>query len=403
MAEATRKQIHPDIAVTDAYQVGRRIYVPCHYESRLGTELREQAGANWDREVKMLWVGSTAEKKTLVAGLVAAAVERKNRVAAIRKSPLAVQIPFERADLRERVKARKDEGIIYDGETRCWYFDPVLEHFFTEIWDEVNAYLREKRVAAEREKAARAEADRAARRAAREAEAAAAAKRLEERTARVVAESGRTATGKTAQLTHVHTDYMNRADAQARALSIGTLVTLSDGCRGLVVDVEVWFSDSEMASSTCWHPETHDTAHWDVRHTVALVEPTEQELAADAEAAAIAADAAALHRLHSEAVGMRLDATSESGQGWPADLDLVAEIRQRYGLPTIHDGGKVVATRDGRVLLHPGWHDDYIATHQVLTDPDYLERFHAAIAAGPRTRSIVDQMSYDYTVVIDGS
>ena len=101
------------------------------------------------------------------------------------------------------------------------------------------------------------------------------------RRARVVEASGRTPTGETANHRIVSTRRMSRAEAEDMTHPLGTVIQLDDGRSGVVVDTTTWFTNGDDASSMCWHPETHDEAHWDLLHVVAIVEPTAVELAHD--------------------------------------------------------------------------------------------------------------------------
>lgn len=190
---------------------------------------------------------------------------------------------------------------------------------------------------------------------------------------------------------------MNRATAQDMAHPVGELVTLSDGRRGIVTHVRVWFTNDEMASSACWHDETHDQAHWDLLHTVAVVEPTAEETAATTARTEEAADAVELHTLMES-----LHSSGTPREGYtPLNQEQVeGTIAHRYGsVLAEHDGGTAYLMSDGTIVhRHPGYYDDYRSTERTITDPALVQRMRAALAKGARTRTHTDQMFYDYTV-----
>lgn len=375
-----------------AWRQGRRIYVRAGYHTTLNKSLI-QAGAKWDPEVGARWVGTG--KASIVAPLIDAHLDRIRDVTDIKALGLWVATHYE--DTRSQALAR-ELGAVWDKPRRAWA--ARTEQDQARLEESAKAFARARKEAAERAKAeeeqalAQAEAEqreldqvRRERRARARAEAA----------ARVVADSGRTPTGENAELLIVSTRRMNKAAAWEMTHPVGTLVRLGDGRRGIVTGARVWFTGHEMASSRCWHDETLDQAHWDLLHTVAVVEPTAEESAADTARAEEAADAGELHALMES-----LHRSSTPREGYTVlDQDRVlGTIAHRYGsLLTEHDGGTAYLMSDGTIVhRHPGYYDDYRSTERTITDPALVQRMRAALAKGPRTRTYTDQMDYDYTV-----
>lgn len=344
MTDPQAKPIHPDIPTDRAWQVSRRLYVRCGYQSQLNSELRE-LGAKWDGDVRALWVGSG--KRDQVVAAVQRTLTRVAEVDAVKAAGRWVAIPFDAADIRARAK---EHGAIWDGDRKQWAMPS------DDSYQEVSRLVGEYRTAQDAERAAAREAGKRSR-AAYEAEVQqAAAEDAEARRERIVAQSGRTPIGDTTQYRVISTRRMNKVTAREVAEPNGTVITLKDGRRGVITGVDIWFTGDEMASSVCWHPETHDQAHWDFLYTVAIVEPTQAEVDADAKAA--------------------------------AERDTGA-VR----------GGTLIRTRDGHVVWqHPGYYDDYIPTEGESTDPGLLARVDAVLAAGTRNRVVYDQLAYRYQI-----
>ncbi|MCI2421109.1 hypothetical protein MOQ72_27065 [Saccharopolyspora sp. K220] len=382
------KPIGETISTDRAWQIGRRIYVHCAYESKLGAQLRE-IGANWDREQRRLWVGSG--KRDKVIPLVQAADARVQAVEDIKKQGRWVRVPYEATEIRAEVK--KLDGV-FDGDRKAWAMPD--EASFTAIKDLLTQ--RQERIDAEQRAAE--EKRQKQRQAEREAERAHAEAQRADRRERLLAESSRIPTGESAEHRVISTRVMNKAIAWSEALPLGKLVELDDGRRGIVVDRKVWFTGSEFASSVCWHAETHDEAHWDFAYTLALVEPTEQENADDAERATTLADAAALHQLVDEVA--RSDQGQLSGEfSTIPDQQRAGEIRCTYGTVGRHNGGRLILTTAGDLVYqHPGYYDDYQRTQRTLNGGDLVDRARALIERGPRTRVHIDQMYYDYEVIV---
>ncbi|OLZ51629.1 hypothetical protein BS329_15290 [Amycolatopsis coloradensis] len=381
------KPIHEDIDLGRAWQVGRRIYVRCGYNSSLGEQLR-QLGANWDRDEKRLWVGSG--KKPRVIPLVQAADERVRQIEEIKQQGRWLTIPYEASDIRHRAK---DEAVggVYDGDRKQWAFP--TDEGLAEIRELIAERRRREEAAAEEARLQRTEHQRSI----RETEQAEAEQEKASRRERLITASGRTPTGDEAELRVISTRLMNKATAWTMAEPLGTLARLRDGRRGIVVDRKVWFTDEEMASSVCWHRETHDEAHWDILHTLAIVEPTAEEQAADDAERAAHADAVEIHQI--------IEAATRGGditQGWNGieDSQRVGVIRCWYGTGERNPGGTLIFTTDERVVLqHPGYYDDYLHTERVSTDPELVARVRAVLAKGSRQREHVDQLIYEYEVV----
>lgn len=381
----TIKHIHEDVPTDRAWQQGRRIYVRCGYHSQLNTEMRK-LGAHWDPDQRALWIGVT--KRDRAVECVLAAEQRRAAISDVKRLGLWVAIPYEASTIRARAK---ELGAKWDGDRKMWAFPDQAS--YAEISEAVTAHHRAAREARAAERRAQQQRQEEEEQAERQAE----AERRERRTRRTIEKSGRTPTGETTTLVRVSTRRMNKATAMQQTMSPGTVVRLDDGRRGVVTGASARFVNGEMASSVCWHPETHDTAHWDLRHTVALVEPTEEETAADEAEAAERADAAALHTLMTRLAHAGGRSETHTDLGEPA-----AEITARYGsYVSSHDGGRLIVGRDGRMVhRHPGYYDDYRRTEMEVTDPEEWARIRALIDAGPRKRTHIEQLFYDYEVVI---
>jgi hypothetical protein len=387
------KPISGGVPAGRAWQVGRRIYVACGYESILGGQLRE-IGAHWDREVKRLWIGSG--KKERVLALLAAAEERTREREETTARALWVTIPYSAGTIRERAKTL---GAVWDGEGKRWALPTAEAH--TEVAG-LLALLQEREAAAraeqveadtarwEAQKQARAEHERAERERAGEAERA--------RRARVVSESGRVAAGEETTLLTVSTEYMNTATARQRCTPVGSVVRMRDGRRALVVATSVKFTDEETASSMCWHRETHDQAHWDLRHEAVVVETTDAEAAADADEQALRADAAEIHRVLRTGWGPIREKWTSLAEG-----EVAAMITSEYGSAEWlrQRGPRLVLTTSG-VWLHqsPPAHDELHSTEREVADPAATAAAAAVLAAGNRDRGHVDQLRYWYTVTM---
>lgn len=387
------KPIHDDISVQRAWQIGRRIYVSCHYESSLGTRLRADLGAHWDRDRKCLWVGSG--KKMQVIEEVRDADRRRARVEEIKRTGRAVKIPFTATELR--ALAREQGGAIWNDERKAWVFprEPEFDAVYNQVRDGVAEIRQKSADAARQEKQLHQEEDARARAAEQDQlEKQRAAERV-----RVLKESGRTPTGEQTTVVVVSTRRMNKATAREMAYPLGTVLRLDDRRRGIVVEREVWFTGEEMASSVCWHPQTHDMAHWDLKHVVAVVEPTIEELSADEAERAAVADATEIHQF----VEM-LSRAGAAEAGWSRiDPDAaVGVIEAWYGPSGMeHRNGTVTLTRDEQLIFqHPGYYDEFVRTERVLTDQALVARMRAVLGAGPRTCLYPDQTVYRYEVSV---
>lgn len=371
------KAISPDIPVDKAWKTGRRIYVRTGYKTQLNDQIRE-LGGKWDAGEHALWVGSG--KLEQVIPLVLAQAQRAAAVQAVKDAGRWVTIPFEADAIRAEAKRL---GAKWDRDSKQWAL-PDDEAFAA-----VSALLASR---AEAEQA-RAEAEKAERAAAQKAVQAEQARRdaedASERVARIIAQSGRTATGQTGTVTTVSVQRMNKATAWAQAMAEGEIIKVRTGGgvkRGVITGRRVWFAGDEMASSVCWHSETHDQAHWDFRYDVAIVEPVAEEIAADGAAAAEKRDAEEIAAAIKDVQGsMAWTPEAEAGK---ADRDgvIAGRIRVSAGSTSYHDG-TLTLTADGRVIwYHPGYYDDYRISEGITTDLDAVTRVRALIAAGSRVR-----------------
>lgn len=392
---STTKQIHPDIPTDRAWQTGRRLYVRCGYHSRLNDGLRK-LGAHWDPEQRALWIGST--KREAVVDLLLTAEAHRNRIEEIKKQDRWVSIPYDAAIIRERAKKL---GGIFDRDRKEWALPS--DETAGEINELLSVYwkrIKEQREAEKKALEERYAQDRAAAADARQQEkrdAAARAARLREQ---VIADSGRTTTGETATLVEISTRFMNKTTANEKAYQLGAVIQLDDGRRGIIVARDIWFTNSDMASSVCWHAETHDEAHWDFRYELAIVEPTEEELDAEVRKAAERMDAAEIHAVVDNADKLT---SARADDQWTtiAEEDKAGEVIATSGIAAVIRGGQLVLTRDGRVVWqHPGYYDDYIRSEGISSDPELVDRVRALLEAGSRKRVVPGQMPVYYEVKV---
>jgi hypothetical protein len=160
-------------------QRGRRLYIRCGYESRLGDALRG-IGATWDREEKGLWVGTgkaellppllSAEKAERAAQAARDAEkraqrrERMQKVAEVQSLGLWIKIPY-REDCEIRARAKALGAIWNPGRSE---FDPKAKQWAMPdraSYNEIAALLRaqSEQISARREARRQAEeAERAA-------------------------------------------------------------------------------------------------------------------------------------------------------------------------------------------------------------------------------------------------
>lgn len=383
----TVRPIREDIPTDKAWQTGRRLYVRAGYKSKLNDALRA-AGAKWDPEQKALWVGSTKREAVLAA--LGAADERRAAVEEVKAFNLWLAIPYDAEHVRG---AAKKAGALYDGHTKSWAFPDEESHQrVTEMRDrwitEVEEAERLRQVERDREdaEAEREEAEARQRRAAAARE-------------QVIAQSGRVSTGEEMSFTEVSTLRMNKPTALSRARKVGSVVKTETGQRLLITDVKVHFTNEGFASSTCWHPETHDQAHWDFRYTAMVVEPTMAEAADDAEASAAKADAGNIAAVVAEVrdTAERREPTSRT----PGEAR-VGSIILTTGIATVIRAGELILTRDGTLIwTHPGYYDDYIPSEGTSIDPNLVARVRAILAGGARSRTVPGQMPVEYRVVLD--
>jgi hypothetical protein len=380
---------HPEIPVDRAWQEGRRLYVRCGYTSQLNKDMRALK-ATWDPDKRALYTGTG--KREQVTAAVLASLERAAAIEAVKALGLWVIIPFEAEDIRARAK----NGLhgVFDGERKAWAMRTEAD------LAEIQGLIRDRQAAIDAARAAeqqrarqQADQDRAAD---LEAAAIAARRRSEE----IVARSDRTPTGETATVTEVSTRFMNKRTAASMARSAGTVLRLSDGRRGLIVAVDIWFTDEEMASSVCWHDATMDEAHWDFRYSLVIVEPTAEETTADEAEAAYRRDAAAIYHLFEETPKLTGARADDQWTLIPAN-EQAGSIHASAG-STAYAAGTVILTTGGRVVWqHPGWYDDYVRSEGTSTDPELADRVRAILAGGPRRRVYRDrQVPVDYDVRI---
>jgi hypothetical protein len=367
------KPLTDTIPTDRAWKEGRRIYIRCGYQSRTNTDLRN-LGAHWDADARALWIGSG--KAAQVIAILTAAAERVAAVEAVKATATAanlwVTIPFEASAIREQAKQL---GARWDRIRKQWAL-PTAEAHAT-ISGEVAAYQQAETAARTQAEAARKQeaADRA------KATAEADARHTAERAQTALARSGRTLTGETTQLVEVTTRRMNRATADASARPIGSIVRLPDGRRAIITGVRIWFTNDDMASSACWHAETHDEAHWDFRYDLAIVEPTAEETAHDDAEAAARADET---EMASVFAAMEKAPRTEAGETESWSTVTGPKISRRAGSFDQIDDGQIILDGDRAIRQHPGYYDDYRRSELATTDPALVGRVRAIIEAGDR-------------------
>jgi len=381
------KPIHDGIPTDRAWQVGRRIYVRCGYKSQINKDMRN-IGAKWDPAERALWVGST--KKTQVIEICLAAQQRVDEREAVKAQGRWVEIPRGADDILAVVK---ELGGVYDPDGKRWAMRS--DEDLARVQDMIRQ--RKEREAAER--AARREAEQRIREELRRQGVAEAEAKVRAERERIVAEAGRVATGETAKLREISTQRMTKAIAWKVARKKGDVVKLRDGRRGVIVGIDIWFTGSDIASSVCWHAATHDRAHWDFLYEVAIVEPTQEEVEADAAEAAERADAEQIHTLMEEAARLTGARADDKWTHIPDD-QIEGELTSMAGTTSPFSKGRLILTHDGRVYWqHPGYYDDYVRSEGVSDDPELVERVRRLIAAGSRTRYVDGQLPVTYKVV----
>lgn len=380
------KAVHADVPVDRAWQVGRRLYVKCGYKSRLNDGLRA-LGAHWDTEQRALWVGTG--KREAVVDLLLIAEACVDRIEDVKAAGRWVAIPYDASNVRAEAKKL---GGIWDRDRKEWAMPDAISYQrvrgLRDLWQ----------AARDAEAEARRERDRQARRDAREAE-----RRHEEEAAaklraRLVETSYRTFTGEIVNLTEVSTQRMRRATAEASARDVGTVVRLDGGRRGLIVSREVRFANGDDASSICWHPETHDEAHWDFRYEILTVELTEAELAEEQRKAAALLDVQEIDALIQQAPQLT-NATADDRWTPIRPEDVAGSIEVTTGITGMVRNGTLTLTRDGQVVWqHPGYYDSYIRSEGTSDDPALAARLRAVLDGGPRKRVIRGQVPTYYEI-----
>ncbi len=373
------KPIHPDIPTDRAWQTGRRLYVRCGYKSQLNADLRA-IGATWDADMRALWVGST--KRDAVVQAVRAAEGKRAEIESIKAAGRWVSVPYDASAVRDRAK---ELGGVWDGDQKRWAMPS----------DESATEVRGLRDTWQRDRDA---AEQARRDAAREAQITREEQATRDERERAIDRAGRALSGETARFTEVSTRRMHKHIARQTARSLGSVVKLRDGRRGVITGVKIWFTGEDFASSVCWHPETHDQAHWDFRYTVEIVEPTAEELADDATKAAERADADAIHEVMWNA-GKLTGARADDRWTTIPEEDRAGVITATSGEATLIRGGTLILTRDDRVVWqHPGYYDDYVRSEGISTDAELVERVRGLLAGGSRKRTMPGQLPTYYEV-----
>lgn len=380
---ATVKPVADDVPLSRAWQEGRRIYIRCGKWTELDCQLVELR-ARWDPEKRARWVGT--QRRDTVLPLIRDAEFRRRAM----QEPWTVEwlsIPYHMKDVREKAK---ELGAVWNRDRREWAFPSKKDQL------EISRLISARRIQEdEAQKRARQAELRREWEAVRRHEQKEKERREQEKRAEIIRNSGRTPTGEETTLKVVSTKKMNKAQALAQGHEIGSVVKLSDGRRGIVVAKRAWFTDEEAASSVCWHDQTHDEAHWDIDHTVLLVEPTEEELTQDAREREAAEDAAELHQLAKSAA--HWDASPEDQ--WHDVKNHLGRIECFYGsVVQEHNNGSLYLLGEAVVYRHPGYYDSYCPVERVSRDPQVIEQMRRLLEQGPRTRYLDTQTTYKYVV-----
>lgn len=280
-----RKPLHEDVPLAHAWVTGRRIYVQTPKNSTLNQQLVE-LGAKWDWEVRARWVGTG--KRDRVLPLVLADAEReqaeKQAAAEVLAAGRWVQLPRDVDGVVTAMHQRAGRlGAVWDADGQRYALpsDDARDR----LQRQLDTWLAEQqadrdRTEAQRRERRRAQAEQIEREQAevRQVE----ADRVQRRRDRVVADSGRPATGETVTVRRYDERYMNRAGAEQIAWQIGSVRRLRDGRRGLVVDRHIRFWSEDDATEYSHEVQLPDNAHWAFTYTLAVVEPTDDERQADA-------------------------------------------------------------------------------------------------------------------------
>lgn len=184
--------------------------------------------------------------------------EHQQEVAQAKEEGRWVEGPYASAEIAARIR---ELGGKPDHITDGWIM-PEAQHV-PEITALLQAWRQETELAAE--------AKRIAQEAAEQAERQAAEARQQRIAERLIAKSGRTPTGETTGWTEYSTDYMNRAEAMADAHKLGSVITLDDGRTGVIIGVDVWFTNRQTAEEEGYNPVTGYDAHWTWRYEAAIV------------------------------------------------------------------------------------------------------------------------------------
>jgi hypothetical protein len=386
VADQSPKQIHADIPTDRAWQVGRRIYIRCSKDSQLGQQLFEMH-ATWDPDVRARFVGT--QRKALVIPLILEHLERIAAVDAVRAAGRWVSLP--RGEGREEIHhlVKQLHGI-YDGERKEWAMPS------DEAFDQARAAIAE---VTRRQGAAQAQQRqaRAAQAAAEQAVMAAEAiTRKEARHRRLIAESGRVATGVTGTVNSLRVPgRMNRAEAERRKPQPGDIRRLRGGRRVLVLESDIEFWSQDAIDDGLVSGGTDAEVGWYANYRYVVVELTAQEAAADARELAELADGQEICAVHELAkkTSVRVQTPTRVG---PA----VATINARLLHET--DTGTITVTTAGDIWFQSYlWLDEPIHHELHITDPDLAARVRAIVAGGSRSRVTSPHMyPVTYTVTI---
>lgn len=339
--------IHADIPTDQAWKVGRRIYVVAGYKSQLNSDLRA-LGAKWDSDERALWVGSG--KLDQVLPLIRAQAQRVEQAQAVKAEGRWVDIPYDASRIRARAKQL---GGRWDRERKQWAMPT----------DEAEAEIR-----------SQVETWKAQRQAARQQRKDAASRTPEE----IIVASGRTATDVRGTAEGRLHGRMRRPEAEEAKPQLGDVRQLRSGDRVLVLSCTVNFMSQDDVDDLAPHLEPG----WYYRYEYVVVEPTEQEQAADDRRAAERAD-------HDE-IEATFAAARQAVTGRvepPAPRPNGATIVKRRARGMGGDDGRLTLDQDGQLHWHhPGHYDDWRASSGQIVDRAIVARVRAIVAGGARTR-----------------
>jgi hypothetical protein len=363
------KPIADDIPTSRAWKEGRRIYVTSDYGSPLAGALYE-AGGKWDRDARARWFGSS--KLEIVLAVLCehlpaedeaaqAKADRRAIVEEIKARGHWVKIPKNMLPARTRAK---DLGAVFDGDRAEW----ALPDRETAL--EVMKLVSDARRAQDQRRKASKEAT--------------AAVTDED----VIAASGRATVGEPITTRRELTGYapMTRREV-TDMFRVGSVHQMGPTNRYLILTLGRAEFLSEDDLEDMGYPGSKP--RWVVELRVIQVKPTEQDLAANAERAALSTLAKEL---------VDLFAALQDAPATPAGTqeswsNVTGQTISRDGIATGYRDGSLILDGDRVIYQHPGYYDEYRRHETATDDPEVVARVHAVIESGDRTIS-VDRHTY---------